>query len=97
VLCADSLPEAMAYAVDLRTIRDRCLFTEADDLAGTAGGTPCADLAESQQWCHRIGDADLCNRSYKTNATDGAHVRCVWNADSCTAAGNVRDHDTVCV
>jgi uncharacterized protein YdcH (DUF465 family) len=93
MLCADSLPEAMAYAVDLRTIRDRCLF--ADDLAGSQGDvTPrsvdasiCThkdDLAEGV-FCSTVPKS-TCNTTSMKNG-----IMCTWTANTCKStaqAGN---------
>jgi hypothetical protein len=80
MLCADSLPEAMAYAVDLRTIRDRCLF--ADDLAGSQGDvTPsiCThkdDLAEGV-FCSTVPKS-TCNTTSMKNG-----IMCTWTDNTC--------------
>lgn len=96
VLCADSLPEAMAHAVDLGTIRDRCSFTGVTDVTDvttrTAGGSGSGDVIcthtdtlEAETYCASVGK-DTCNTTSMKNG-----IMCTWSEDICKStkqAGN---------
>jgi hypothetical protein len=98
VLCAASLPQAMAYAVDLRTIKDRCLFVEEDGATFTkttrTGPTVslCThkDTLDEGVFCSTVPKS-TCNT---TSMYSG--LMCTWSVDACKStkqAGNEMTSD----
>lgn len=83
LLCAETLPSAMALAVDVRTIRDRCLASQTTTTVIGPEPPMCTvnSVLPPNTWCDTVKSQAACDTTALSNT-----MMCKWKDNKCLAS-----------